>query len=101
MKLVAKWHNELSKEDTPTCTQLYPTLEMLMSDWEDLLENNKFEAVHNALHASIELLKKYYCRADDMNVYFISHSKSNSFVIIIEPNYYEHSLGPSYETYIS
>ena len=42
LKLVAKQHNELSKEDTPTCSQLYPTLEMLMSDWEELLENKGF-----------------------------------------------------------
>ena len=48
---------------------------MSMSDWEELLENEEFESVHNALHASIALLKKYYCRADDTNVYFISHSK--------------------------
>jgi hypothetical protein len=101
MKLVAKRHNELSKEDTPTCTRLYPTLEMLMSDWEDLLENKEFESVHNALHAGIALLKKYYRRADDTNVYFISHSKLSSLVIVMDFNYYEHSLGPSYETCIS
>ena len=77
IKLVAKRHNELSKEDTPTITRLYPTLEMLMSDWEELLDNNGFEPVHNALHAGIALLKKYYRRADDTNAYFISHSKSS------------------------
>ena len=90
-KLVAKWHNELSKEDTPTCTRLYPTLEMLMSDWEELLENKEFESVHDALHASIALLKKYYHRVDDTNVYFISHNKSTRLVIVIGFNYYEQS----------
>lgn len=88
IKLVAKRHNELSKEDTPTCTRLYPTLEMLMSDWEELLEIKEYELVHNALHAGIELLKKYYRRADDTNVYFISHSKSSSLMIITEFNIY-------------
>lgn len=47
---------------------------MLMSDWEDLLNNDKFKPVHNALRASITLLEKYYWRADDTHVYFISHS---------------------------
>jgi hypothetical protein len=76
-KLVAKRHNELSKEDTPTCTRLYPTLEMLMSDWEDLLENEEYKPVHDALRAGIALLEKYYRRSDDTNVYFISHSMSS------------------------
>ena len=83
LKLVAKRHNELSKEDTPTCSRLYPTLEMLMSDWEELLENKGFEPVHDALRAGIALLEKYYRRADDTNAYFISHSKSSPLAIVI------------------
>jgi hypothetical protein len=75
VKLVAKRHNELSKEDSPTCTRLYPLLEMLMSDWDDLVENTEYEPVHDALRASIKLLEKYYRRADDTDAYFISHSK--------------------------
>lgn len=46
---------------------------MLMSDWEELLDNNEFEPVHDALRAGLKLLEKYYRRADDMDVYFISH----------------------------
>ena len=61
-----------------------------MSDWEDLLENKEFESVHDTLHAGIELLKKYYRRADDTNVYFISHSKSSPLAIVLGFNYYEH-----------
>ena len=64
---------------------------MLMSDWEELLENKEFESVHDALHAGIALLKKYYHCADDTNVYFISHSKSTCLVIVIRFNYYEQS----------
>jgi hypothetical protein len=54
---------------------------MLMSDWEELLKNEAFEPVHDALRAGIALLKKYYRHADDTNVYFISHSKSSPIVI--------------------
>ena len=77
-------------------------LEMLMSDWEELLDNEKFEPVHAALRAGIALLEKYYRRADDTNAYFISHSKSCLLMIVIEfiiKTYY--SLGPGYETRIS
>ena len=76
-KLVAKRHNELSMEDTPTCTWLYHTLEMLMSDWEELLENEEYKPIHDALYTSIALLKKYYHHSDDTNAYFISHNKSS------------------------
>jgi hypothetical protein len=55
-----------------------------MSDWEELLDNEKFEPVHNALRAGIALLEKYYRRADDTNAYFISHGKSSFLMIVIE-----------------
>jgi hypothetical protein len=50
-------------------------LELLMSEWEDLLENLEYEPVHHALRAGITLLEKYYRRADDTDVYFIAHGK--------------------------
>jgi len=50
---------------------------MLMSDWEELVENKEYELVHDALRAGIALLDKYYRHADDTNTYFISHSKSS------------------------
>lgn len=40
---------------------------MLMSDWEELLEKEEFELVHDALRAGIALLEKNYRRADDTN----------------------------------
>lgn len=78
IKVLAKRHNELSREDTPTCTRVYPMLEMLMSDWEELLEDPEYEPVHHALRAGIALLEKYYRRADDTDAYFISHGRSFS-----------------------
>ena len=50
-------------------------LELLMSEWEELLESTEYEPVHDALRAGIELLEKYYCRADNTDAYFIAHSK--------------------------
>ena len=48
-------------------------LELLMSEWEDRLEQAEYEPVHDALRAGIKLLEKYYRRADDTDVYFIAH----------------------------
>lgn len=48
-------------------------LELLMSEWEDRLEDEKYEPVHDALQAGIKLLEKYYRRADDTDAYFIAH----------------------------
>jgi hypothetical protein len=40
-------------------------LELLMSEWEELLENPRYKPVHVALQAGIKLLEKYYRRSDD------------------------------------
>ena len=47
-------------------------LELLMSEWEDLLEKVEYEPVYGALRAGISLLEKYYRRADDTDVYYIA-----------------------------
>ena len=48
-------------------------LELLMSEWEDLLEKAEYAPVYGALRAGISLLEKYYRRADDTDVYYIAH----------------------------
>ena len=48
-------------------------LELLMSEWEDRLEDEEYKPVHNALRAGIAWLEKYYHQADDMDAYFIAH----------------------------
>jgi hypothetical protein len=48
-------------------------LELLMSEWEELLDDRDYEPVHGALQAGISLLEKYYRRADDTDVYYIAH----------------------------
>ena len=50
-------------------------MELLMSKWEELLEDVEYEPVHHALKAGITLLEKYYRRADDTDAYFIAHGK--------------------------
>lgn len=52
-------------------------LELLMSEWEDLLDDSEYEVVHHTLRASIALLEKYYHHADDTDIYFIAHGESH------------------------
>jgi hypothetical protein len=54
-------------------------LELLMSEWEDLLEKEEYQPVYGALRAGISLLEKYYRRADDTDVYFIAHGMRDHF----------------------
>ena len=54
-------------------------LELLMSEWEELLEDEEYAPVHTALQAGIALLEKYYRRADDTDVYFIGHGTQHYY----------------------
>ena len=40
--------------------RVLPILKLLMSEWEDRLEDDKYKPVHNTLKAGIKLLEKYY-----------------------------------------
>ena len=68
-------HGELSTHKTPTCHKVYPILETLQSDWEDLLDNFDYEPVHPALEAGLENMRKWYRKTDDTSIYFVSHGK--------------------------
>jgi hypothetical protein len=59
-------------------------LELLMSKWEDLLDDVEYELVHDALRAGISLLEKYYRCADDMDVYFIAHGESRHLSVYLD-----------------
>ena len=54
-------------------------MELLISEWEDLLGKSEYEPIHGTLKAGIVLLVKYYWRADDMDAYFIAHGESFSY----------------------
>ena len=51
---------------------------MLLSDWEDLVDDPEYATVSGALTAGLETMKKYYRLADESDVYFISHGKPGS-----------------------
>jgi hypothetical protein len=79
-QIVLAHHNELSNEELATCTRVLPMMELLMSEWEDLLDEPEFKPVHHALRAGIALIEKYYRHTDDTDAYFIAHGK---FCILI------------------
>jgi hypothetical protein len=51
---------------------------MLLSDWEDLVDDPEYATVSDALTAGLQIMKKYYRLADESDVYFISHGKSSA-----------------------
>ena len=53
---------------------------MLQTRWEELLEDPRYAPVHDALTAGLKNAKKWYRKADDTSIYFISHGK-NTHVI--------------------
>jgi len=66
------------------CYKVFPLLEMLQSKWEELLENEQYKPVHHALAASLENMVKWYCKADDTSIYFISHGKDATLLLWLQ-----------------
>lgn len=71
-------HGELSAEKAPTCYKVFPLLEMLQCKWEELLEDERYGPVHDALAAGLENMAKWYRKAGDTSIYFISHGEDLS-----------------------
>lgn len=77
-------HGELSAEKAPTCYKVFPLLEMLQSKWEELLENERYEPVYEALAAGLKNMAKWYRKADDTSIYFISHGEDPTPLLEIQ-----------------
>jgi hypothetical protein len=75
-------------------------MELLMSKWEELLEDMEYEPVHHTVKAGITLLEKYYRRADDTDAYFIAHGKSYC-LSVVSTHLFHVSLGSSHQTGLS
>lgn len=84
-QIVLAHHNELSNKELATCTRVLPTMESLMLEWEDLLDEPEFEPVHHKLQAGIALIEKYYCSMDDTDAYFIAHGQFRIWLPLTYP----------------
>jgi len=51
---------------------------MLQSKWEELLKNERYEPVYEALEAGLRNIAKWYRKASDTSIYFISHGEDLS-----------------------
>src|SRR6266481_6929929 len=52
-------------------------LEFLQTRWEELLDDEEFAPVHHGIEAGLKNLSKWYCKLDEMDVYFICLGKCN------------------------
>ena len=59
-----------SKYPTVWCT--IPVLEFLQESWENMANHPKFNEIELAIRAGLKNLAKWYRKADDTNIYFIS-----------------------------
>ena len=57
-----------------TCYKVYPLIERLQSQWEQLHNNPKYVPVKHALEAGLKNMSKWYHKTDDTSIYFISQS---------------------------
>lgn len=73
LKVIAEMHGELSAFKTPTIHKVFPLLEKLQSDWEDLLNDDEYEPVHHAIETGLKNVQKWYKETNDTSMYFISH----------------------------
>ncbi|KAN0105155.1 hypothetical protein V8E52_011317 [Russula decolorans] len=73
LEILKTAHGELSAEKAPMCYKVFPLVEMLQSKWDDLSESKQHEPVHEALAAGLKNMAKWYRKADDTSIYFVSH----------------------------
>ena len=71
-----------------------------MWEWEDLLEKAEYAPVYGALRAGISLLEKYYCRADDTDIYYIAHGMWHKYFFQLS-NDVLISFGSCFQTWVS
>ena len=73
-QILASVHRELSAEKTPTCHKVFPLLEKIQTEWEDLHDNPWYHPVQDAIQAGLDIMEKWYQKTDDTSIYFVSHS---------------------------
>lgn len=73
LQIVADTHGELSAHKTSTIHMVFPLIEKVQSDWEGHCLNAVYAPVKHALEAGLKNMSKWYRKADDTSIYFISH----------------------------
>jgi hypothetical protein len=73
-------HAQLSADRTPTLHHVYPVLESLMTQWENMVSDTKFSPIKHAIEAGLANLVKWYKQTDETPIYFIAHRESPSIL---------------------
>jgi hypothetical protein len=72
-QIVADTHGELSAHKTSTIHMVFPLIEKVQSRWESCCLDPVYAPVKLALEAGLKNMSKWYRKADDTSIYFISH----------------------------
>lgn len=67
----------------PTLFNVIPTLEFLMTHWESMVREPKFEGLSANITSGLENLYKWYRQLDDSSAYF---NVSSKFIFFIVPS---------------
>ncbi|TFK37180.1 hypothetical protein BDQ12DRAFT_667133 [Crucibulum laeve] len=73
LKVAASIHSKLSADRKPMLQHVYPLLEKLMTQWENMANSSKYAVISEAIQAGLDNMVKWYWHADDTSIYFISH----------------------------
>lgn len=73
LKVAADLHADLSAQKSPTLQRVYPLIEKLMSQWEQMAKKPKYAPLKHAIQAGLENMYKWYRKTDDSSAYFIAH----------------------------
>ena len=57
--------------------QVFPLLEKIQTEWEDLRDNPQYYPVKNTIQASLDVMEKWYRKMNDMSIYFVSHGNDD------------------------
>ena len=71
--LLAEIRGELSAEKTPTIQKVFPLLEKLRFQWQELRDNPRYAPIKDALEAGLANMEKWFRAAGDSPIYFIAH----------------------------
>ncbi|PPR02389.1 hypothetical protein CVT24_002051 [Panaeolus cyanescens] len=73
LAIPAKMHAQLASQSQPTLQHVYPLLEKLMSDWDDMINDPKYAPIKHAIQAGVDNMVKWYRKTDESSIYFIAH----------------------------
>jgi hypothetical protein len=73
VQIVADTHGELSAHKTSTIHMVFPLIEKVQSGWESHRLNPVYAPVKHALEMGLKNMNKWFRKADDTSIYFISH----------------------------